>query len=182
MQGCTIAFIWHGDDATLRVDEPGADTSILRIHIPIAAATGTHVADPKAMNSERLWLETLSQDIDLVLRKPARNRAGELATRVPVDAANEPVNCTLLYRLPGGPCRRDPESEYPASWIRRTITATRRSQNGGRPSRVASSRMFRLQDGRPSTACAEMDAVLTNSGGARWNPRSKGVQHWNRSS
>jgi Ser/Thr protein kinase RdoA (MazF antagonist) len=117
MQGCTLAFIRHSDNATFRVEKPGSEPFLLRIHIPITIAMGTHGADPEAINSELLWLEALSQDTDLVLQKPVRNQAGELVSRIPVEGFDGPVNCTLLHWLSGQPYHRDLESEYTACQI-----------------------------------------------------------------
>lgn len=117
MQGCPLAFIRQSDNATFRVDGPGADPFLLRVHIPVTTAMGTHGADPEAINSELLWLEALRRDTDLVLQKPVRNRAGELVTRVPAGAGGEPVNCTLLSWLAGEPYHRDLETEDTARQI-----------------------------------------------------------------
>jgi Ser/Thr protein kinase RdoA (MazF antagonist) len=117
MQGCSLAFIRHSDNATFRVEKPGSDAFLLRIHIPITIAMGTHGADPQAITSELLWLEALSQDTDLVLQKPVRNQAGELVTRILVEEAGGLVNCTLLSWLDGQPYHRDLESEHTAGQI-----------------------------------------------------------------
>lgn len=117
LQGCTLAFIRHSDNATFKVENPGSEPFLLRIHIPITTAMGAHGADPEMINSELLWLEALSQDTDLVLQKPVRNRAGELVTRITVEAAGGPVNCTLLHWLAGQPYHRDLESEATACQI-----------------------------------------------------------------
>ncbi len=111
LQEYSLAFIRHSDNATFKVEKPGSEPFLLRIHIPITTAMGTHGADPEMINSELMWLEALSQDTDLVLQKPVRNQAGELVTRIPVEEAGGPVNCTLLGWLEGQPYYRELESE-----------------------------------------------------------------------
>jgi hypothetical protein len=75
MKGHTLMFIRHSDNVTFKVESPGLGAYLLRIHVPVTRAMGTHGADSSAVNSELLWLEALSQDTDLVLQKPVRNRA-----------------------------------------------------------------------------------------------------------
>jgi Ser/Thr protein kinase RdoA (MazF antagonist) len=117
LQGCSLAFIRHSDNATFKVEKPGSEPFLLRIHIPITTGMGSHGADPEMINSELLWMEALSQDTDLVLQRPVRNQAGELVTRIPVDDVDEPVNCTLLHWLAGQPYYRELESENTACQI-----------------------------------------------------------------
>jgi len=117
LQGHALAFIRHSDNATFKVEKPGSEPFLLRIHIPVSTNMGTHGADPEMINSELLWLEALSQDTDLVLQKPVRNQAGELVTRIPMKDSDEPVNCTLLHWLAGEPYHRDLESENTACQI-----------------------------------------------------------------
>ena len=117
LQGCTLTFIRHSDTVTFKVDGPGLGAYLLRIHVPVTAAMGAHGADPGAVNSELLWLEALSQDTDLVLQKPVRNRAGALVTQVSAENEVSPVNCTLLHWVDGQPYHRDLESEQTAHQI-----------------------------------------------------------------
>jgi Ser/Thr protein kinase RdoA (MazF antagonist) len=107
----SLRFIRHSDNVTFKVECPGLGAFLLRIHVPVTRAMGTHGDDPRAINSELLWLEALSQDTDLVLQKPVRNQRGELVTQIPVENADSPVNCSLLHWVDGEPYLRDLESE-----------------------------------------------------------------------
>ena len=115
--GCALTFIRHSDSVTFKVEGPGLGAYLLRIHVPVTSAMGTHGADSSVVNSELLWLEALSQDTDLVLQRPVRNRAGALVTQVPTENAAPPVNCTLLHWVDGQPYHRDLESEQTAHQI-----------------------------------------------------------------
>jgi Ser/Thr protein kinase RdoA (MazF antagonist) len=117
VQDYTLIFIRHSDNVTFKVESPGLDAYLLRIHIPVTRAMGTHGADARAVNSELLWLEALSQDTDLVLQKPVRNRAGTLVTQVFAENAALPVNCTLMHWVDGQSYHRDLESEQTAHQI-----------------------------------------------------------------
>jgi Ser/Thr protein kinase RdoA (MazF antagonist) len=117
MKGCALMFIRHSDTVTFRVEGPRSGTYLLRVHVPVSRAMGAHGADSSAVSSELLWLEALSQDTDLLLQKPVRNRAGALVTQVPVENAALPVNCTLLQWVDGQPYHRDLESEQTAHQI-----------------------------------------------------------------
>lgn len=113
----SLRFIRHSDTVTFKVESPGLDTYLLRIHVPITDAMGGHGADPDSLNSELLWLNALSQHTDLVLQKPVRNRTGALVTQVPMANAALPVNCTLLSWVEGQPYHRDLESDQTANQI-----------------------------------------------------------------
>jgi Ser/Thr protein kinase RdoA (MazF antagonist) len=115
--GYTLTFIRHSDNVTFKVEARGSGSHLLRIHVPVTTAMGAHGADSGAVNSELLWLEALSQDTDLVLQKPVRNRAGALVTQVPAENAASPVNCTLMHWVDGGAYHRDLESEQTAHQI-----------------------------------------------------------------
>lgn len=121
MKGYSLSFIRHSDNVTFKVEGSDAKDYLLRIHIPVTHAMGTHGADYDAVNSELLWLEALSQDTDLVLPNPVRNRDGELVTPLPVENTIDPVNCTLLHWLEGQPYHRDLESEETAHQIGVTL-------------------------------------------------------------
>ncbi len=114
MKGYPLMFIRHSDNVTFKVEGPGLGAYLLRIHVPVTRAMGAHGADSSAVNSELLWLEALSQDTDLVLQKPVRNRAGALVTQVPAENVALPVNCTLMHWVDGQPYHRDLESEQTA--------------------------------------------------------------------
>ena len=65
LKGYSLTFIRHSDNVTLKVEDPGLGAHLLRIHVPVTKAMGTHGANSNAVNSELLWLEALSQDTDL---------------------------------------------------------------------------------------------------------------------
>jgi Ser/Thr protein kinase RdoA (MazF antagonist) len=117
MSGFTLRFIRHSDNATYKVEIPRLGAYLLRIHIPVTKAMGTHGADIDAIYSELLWLEALSQDTDLVLQKPVRNQAGGLVTQILLENATLPVNCTLMHWVNGQPYHRELESEHTAYQI-----------------------------------------------------------------
>ena len=117
----TRAFIQHSDNATFKVEDPGGDAYLLRIHVPVSSAMGAHGADPAMIRSELQWLDALSRDTDLVLPEPVRNRAGALVTGVPGDGGSAPVNCTLMRWVEGQPYHRDLESERTARSIGQVI-------------------------------------------------------------
>ncbi len=113
----TLIFIRHSDAVTFKVESPGLGTYLLRIHVPITEAMGAHGADSVSLKSELLWLKDLSQNTDLVLQEPVRNRTGALVTQVPMANAAPPINCTLLRWVKGQPYHRDLESVQTASQI-----------------------------------------------------------------
>ena len=59
-----LSYIRHSDSVTYRVEISHSGVYLLRIHVPITNAMGTHGADIDAINSELLWLEALSQHTD----------------------------------------------------------------------------------------------------------------------
>ena len=117
----TRTFIRHSDNATFRVEGPGAGTYLLRIHLPVSVAMGTQGADPDMVRSELLWLEALSRDTDLVLQAPVRNRNGKLVTQLQAEDGAPPVNCTLMRWVEGQPYHRQLESEATASQLGRIL-------------------------------------------------------------
>ena len=117
MPAYDLSFLRHSDNVTFRVDTPKGKSFLLRIHIPITVAMGTHGFDRGAINSELLWLEALSRDTDLILQKPIRNKAGELVSQVPLGDGGEPVHCSLLTWLTGEPYQRDLETAETAFQI-----------------------------------------------------------------
>ena len=111
-----LKFIRHSDNVTFKVEGPDLCAYLLRIHVPVTRAMGDHGADSGTVNSELLWLEALSQDSNLVLQKPVRNRTGALVTQVTVQNS-DPVFCTLMHWLDGQPYHRDLESKQTARQI-----------------------------------------------------------------
>ena len=117
----TRTFIQHSDNATFKVEVPGGEAYLLRIHVPVSSAMGAHGADPAMVRSELQWLDALSRDTDLVLQEPIRNRSGALVTGVPGGDGTGPVNCTLMRWVDGQPYHRDLESEQTARSIGQII-------------------------------------------------------------
>ena len=121
LDGPQATFIRHSDNVTFKVETPGSAAHLLRIHVPVTTAMGTHGADGEAVTSELAWLEALSEDTDLILQRPVRNRAGALVTEISGDGSDTALNCTLLHWLDGQPYRRDLESEATAHQIGRIL-------------------------------------------------------------
>lgn len=117
LDSATISFIRHSDNVTYKVVDQEKQSYLLRIHIPVTKAMGTHGADVQMINSELLWLEALNKETDLTLQKPVRNRTGHFVTRVPGEEFTMPINCTLLHWVDGGPYHRDLETELTAYQI-----------------------------------------------------------------
>lgn len=117
MQGYSLEFIRHNEDVTFKVRSPDLSACLLRIHVPVSSATGTHGADSRAIDSELLWLEALNRDTDLAVQEPVLNRTVALVTQVRAEDAALPVNCTLMHWVDGQPYHRDSESQQTARQI-----------------------------------------------------------------
>src|SRR4030066_365776 len=76
-------FIRHSDNVTYQVTTANSETFLLRIHIPVTSAMGTHGANYDMVNSEVAWLAALGQETNLTLQKPIRNQSGSLVTCLP---------------------------------------------------------------------------------------------------
>jgi len=124
LEGAEYTFLRHNDAATFRVGAPDGALYLLRLHIPVSSALGTHGVDAVMIRSELLWLEALNGDTDLVLQRPMRNHAGELVTAVPIGAGE--VYCSLLRWLPGEPYGQALESEATAHQIGRIFATLHR--------------------------------------------------------
>ncbi len=46
LPGYELVFLRHSDNVTFRAEKPGSEPYLLRIHIPITTAMGTHGTDP----------------------------------------------------------------------------------------------------------------------------------------
>jgi Ser/Thr protein kinase RdoA (MazF antagonist) len=118
---CTLTFIRHSDNVTYKVDDPTSGVYLLRIHVPVTPAMGSHGSDIHMINSELQWLEALNNDTDLVLQKPVRNREGSLVTQTLSKMHSLSINCTLLRWINGQPYHRDLESKQTARQIGRIL-------------------------------------------------------------
>lgn len=111
-----VAFIRHSDNLTYKVTTATGEAYLLRIHLPVTAAMGTHGADFDMVNSEMTWLQALGQDTDLVVPRPVGNQAGGLVTRLPLrDGVT--IHSTLLSWLDGEPYLREMETRETAYQI-----------------------------------------------------------------
>ncbi|MCB9134077.1 MAG: phosphotransferase [Anaerolineales bacterium] len=115
-----ISFIRHSDNVTYKVATRNSEAFLLRIHVPITAAMGTHGADYEMANSEVTWLLALAKETDLVIPKPIRNKSGELVTRIYCEDGRT-IHCTLLNWIEGEPYHRELESEDTAYQIGRLL-------------------------------------------------------------
>ena len=122
-----IGFIRHSDNVTYKVTTRSAESFLLRMHVPITTAMGTHGADYGMVHSEVTWLLALAEETDLVLPKPRRNRSGELVTRI-LSKDGTSINSTLLGWIEGEPYHRELESEDTAHQIGRLL-ATMHNQS-----------------------------------------------------
>ena len=120
------SFIRHSDNITYKVTTSNSESFLLRIHIPITLAMGTHGADFDMVNSEVTWMLALGQETNLVIQKPIRNKSGALVTSIPIDDGTT-VNSTLLSWIEGKPYHRELENEETAYQIG-TILATLHNQ------------------------------------------------------
>jgi Ser/Thr protein kinase RdoA (MazF antagonist) len=112
-----LTFIQQSDSISYKVESPGEAGFLLRLHIPLTEAMGSHGADTRAVNSELLWLEALCQDTDLILQQPIRNKQNALVTQIEAPGVMATVNCTLLTWLAGERYPRDLETEDTAFQI-----------------------------------------------------------------
>lgn len=112
-----LRFLRHGDTATYKVETSDGDARLLRVHVPVTLAMGSHGAEARAVESELLWLEALRRETPLPLQTPVRNLDGDLVTAVRIPGGAAEVNCTLLGWLAGEPYHRDLETERTAHHI-----------------------------------------------------------------
>lgn len=117
-----LSFIRHNETITYKVTSAGSGAYLLRIHLPLTTALGTHGANLDMVQSELAWLLALRAETDLVLQKPVRNRSGELVTRIPAEDGSL-INCSLLSWIEGEPYLRDLETEETARQIGTTLAS-----------------------------------------------------------
>jgi Ser/Thr protein kinase RdoA (MazF antagonist) len=111
-----IAFIQHSDNVTYKVTTANLKSFLLRLHIPITSAMGTHGADYAMVNSEVTWMLALAKETDLTIPKPKRNKSGELVTRMR-SGNGTLIHSTLLSWVEGEPYHRGLESKDTAYQI-----------------------------------------------------------------
>ena len=110
-------FLQHSDTVSYKVENAAGEAYLLRLHVPVTEAMGSHGASFAAMTSEMLWLEALCQDTDLELQQPIRNQLGALVTQIQAEENSKQINCTLLRWLPGERYHRELETEDTARQI-----------------------------------------------------------------
>jgi Ser/Thr protein kinase RdoA (MazF antagonist) len=109
LQPTAVTFLQHSENVTFRVDT-AKGAYLLRLHTPATPAFGNHGANPKAVQSEMLWLEALRK-ARLPVPPPVKNRAKEYVTQV------DDVNVTLLKWQDGELLSWEQESESTAAQI-----------------------------------------------------------------
>lgn len=130
LEEADLFFLRHSDNVTYRVETLLGETMLLRLHVPVTAAMGSHGSDPTSVRSELLWLEALCRDTDLVLQQPLRSRSGSLVTPIAAAGLDRAVNCTLLRWLEGQPYHRDLESEHTARQIGQILATLHNHASG----------------------------------------------------
>ena len=112
LERCRLEFIQHSDTVTYKVvDSPDGQVYLLRLHVPVTTAMGSHGENLDALRSELVWLEALKRDTDLILQQPVRSQAGELVYTLFDDQFSKPVHATMLTWLEGDPYRRELENK-----------------------------------------------------------------------
>ncbi len=95
-----VSFIRHSENLTYRIFSKSKDESyLLRIHFPLSGIIDKEWLDEKIINSELLWLKSLSETTDIRVQIPVANKLGNLVTKVNHDG-NE-IFCTLLTWIVG---------------------------------------------------------------------------------
>lgn len=119
---CTLNFLQHSDTLTYQVSttSPG-EAYLLRLHIPVSTAMGSHGSEIAALQSELQWLEALNNDTDLELQRPRRNRSGALVSTFWDDFSETSIHATLLTWLDGEPYLRSLENASTARQIGRLL-------------------------------------------------------------
>jgi Ser/Thr protein kinase RdoA (MazF antagonist) len=95
-----ISFIRHSENLTFRVfSKSKAESYLLRIHYPLSGIIDKKWHDEKAINSELLWLQSLSKSTDILVQVPVMNKSGKLVSTIK-HGENE-IFCTLLTWIEG---------------------------------------------------------------------------------
>lgn len=103
-----ITFLRHNENMVFRVvDERAGHSYLLRIHAPLTTAFQGEHSRPRAIASELLWLEALTEGTHLVLQRPVRSQEGALVTMLPAEQGEFP--CSLLHWIEADPFPATPE-------------------------------------------------------------------------
>jgi Ser/Thr protein kinase RdoA (MazF antagonist) len=96
----TISEIRHSENLTYRIFSKSKEISyLLRIHYPLSGIIDKKWHDEKVINSELLWLKSLSESTDIQVQIPVMNKSGKLVSTIK-HGENE-VFCTLLTWIEG---------------------------------------------------------------------------------
>jgi Ser/Thr protein kinase RdoA (MazF antagonist) len=104
-----LTFLQHSENMTFKVDATQG-TYLLRLHVPVTPAFGTHGANKIAVNSEMLWLQALKK-ARFPVPPPVQTRSGEFVAQV------DGINVTLLKWQSGEIMTREMETEETAAQI-----------------------------------------------------------------
>ena len=100
IENSDISFIRHSENLTYRVlSKSKAESYLLRIHYPLSGIIDKKWHDEKVINSELLWLKSLSESTDIQVQIPVMNKSGMLVSKVK-HGENE-IFCTMLTWIEG---------------------------------------------------------------------------------
>jgi Ser/Thr protein kinase RdoA (MazF antagonist) len=94
VEGARLAPLTHEENTTFRVETPGGERYVLRIHRP-----AKHTADE--IRAEMTWLAALRRDTALAVPEPVATRSGAWLTEVAVEGVPEARVCVLLRWMDG---------------------------------------------------------------------------------
>lgn len=95
-----ISFIRHSENLTYRVfSKSKAESYLLRIHYPLSGITDKKWHNEKIINSELLWLKSLSESTDIKVQIPVKNKSGKFVSIV--EHGETKIFCTLLTWIEG---------------------------------------------------------------------------------
>lgn len=98
--GARLSLLAHFDNTTFRVDTPGGERFVLRIHR--AHGSPSHPPrSPAEVRSEMDWLTALRRDLGLSVPVPRRTPSGEPLVIVATPGVPEPRICVLFEWLDG---------------------------------------------------------------------------------
>lgn len=91
----SIVHMGQNANSIYKVTDEDRNCYSLRIHLSRNASMERFWSDEKVIYSEMLWLESLTNDTDLVLPSPIKNNTGEYVTKI------GDMNCTLVKWVDG---------------------------------------------------------------------------------
>ncbi|WP_440960136.1 hypothetical protein ACN6KS_17315 [Paenibacillus nitricinens] len=78
----SIAHIGQNANTIYKVTDKESNCYSLRIHLSKNDSIESIWSDEKVIHSEMIWLESLTNDTDLVLPSPIKNNIGEYVTKI----------------------------------------------------------------------------------------------------